>query len=147
MQSLNEGEKAENFKIIDSMNKKISFLKNPRFKVNKPPILMTQAVSGQITDKGNPFRVEPRVVQFVDYQVNGLYEIPLKITNASKISRRIKFIPPTTDNFTIRSVKYPSKVQGDIAPGMSLILSVSFQAPSFADFDDAIAFITEENSF
>lgn len=41
MQSLNEHEKAENFKIIDSMNKKISYLKNPRFKVNKVPIPMT----------------------------------------------------------------------------------------------------------
>lgn len=38
LQSLNEAEKAENFKIIDSMNKKISFLKNPRYKVNKIPI-------------------------------------------------------------------------------------------------------------
>ena len=42
LQSLNESEKAENFKIIDNMNKKISYLKNPRFKVNKAPILMTQ---------------------------------------------------------------------------------------------------------
>jgi hypothetical protein len=42
MQSLNEAEKAENFKIIDNMNKKISYLKNPRFKVNKSPIMMTQ---------------------------------------------------------------------------------------------------------
>lgn len=36
---------------------------------------------------------------------------------------------------------------GDIAPGMSLIMNVTFCAPSFADFDDAITFITEENSF
>lgn len=45
MQSLNEAEKAENFKIIDNMNKKISYLKNPRFKVNKSPIIMTQVLS------------------------------------------------------------------------------------------------------
>ncbi len=42
MQSLNEAEKAENFKIIDNMNKKISYLKNPRYQINKAPILMTQ---------------------------------------------------------------------------------------------------------
>ena len=41
MQSLNEAEKAENFKIIDNMSKKITFLKNPRFKVTKAPIMMT----------------------------------------------------------------------------------------------------------
>ena len=41
MQSMNEHEKAENFKIIDNMNKKISYKKNPRFTVNKAPILFT----------------------------------------------------------------------------------------------------------
>ncbi len=41
LQSLNESEKQANFKIIDSMNKKISYLKNPRHKVSKAPILMT----------------------------------------------------------------------------------------------------------
>ena len=34
LQSLNESEKQANFKIIEKMNKKISFLKNPRFRVN-----------------------------------------------------------------------------------------------------------------
>ena len=48
MQSLNEHEKAENFKIIDNMNKKINYLKNPRFQVSKGPILFTQ-VSTTIT--------------------------------------------------------------------------------------------------
>ena len=41
LQSLNESEKQANFKIIDSMNKKISYLKNPRHRINKAPILMT----------------------------------------------------------------------------------------------------------
>lgn len=51
------------------------------------------------------------------------------------------------NNFTINKERYPSKTQGDIAPGMSLILLISFTAPSFADFDDVITLITEENSF
>jgi hypothetical protein len=42
MQSLNQQEKAENFKILDNMNKKISYKKNPRFKINKAPILFTK---------------------------------------------------------------------------------------------------------
>ncbi len=41
LQSLNESEKQANFKIIDNMNKKVSYLKNPRYKVSKAPILMT----------------------------------------------------------------------------------------------------------
>jgi 16S rRNA G527 N7-methylase RsmG len=35
LMSLNESEKAANFKIIDSMNKRVNFLRNPRFKKNK----------------------------------------------------------------------------------------------------------------
>jgi hypothetical protein len=42
MQSLNQQEKAENFKIIDNMNKKISYKKNPRYRINKAPIPFTK---------------------------------------------------------------------------------------------------------
>jgi len=38
-------------------------------------------------------------------------------------------------------------VIGDIAPGMSVIISVAFCAPSFADFNDFLTVVTEENSF
>ena len=79
--------------------------------------------------------------------MNGVYEIPVKVTNQSKVSKRIKFIPPASESFTIRKAKFPSDERGDIAPGMSLTFSVIFQAPSFADFDDFVTFITEENSF
>ena len=41
LQSLSQSEKAENFKIIDNMNKKIAYMKNPRYKVNRAPITMT----------------------------------------------------------------------------------------------------------
>ena len=44
-------------------------------------------------------------------------------------------------------MKYPSKVIGDIAPGMSVHLFIQFCAPSFADFDDFLTVVTEENSF
>lgn len=47
-------------------------------------------------DKSNPFRVEPSIVQFTNYQVNGVYEIPLRIINGSEILQRIKISPPTT---------------------------------------------------
>ena len=43
MQSLNESEKQANFKVIENMNKKISFMKNPRHKKNRAPIIMTDA--------------------------------------------------------------------------------------------------------
>lgn len=87
--------------------------------------------------------------------MNGIYEIPLKITNKSQVSRRLKYLPPSrldfeliySEYFTIRKVKLPSTNEGLIAPGMSVNMHVSFSAPSFADFDDNISIITEENCF
>ena len=152
LQSLNESEKQANFKIIEKMNKKISFLKNPRFKVNKAPIIMTEAMKNKAaleaqSIKLSSFRVSPPILNFRDYQVNGVYEIPIIITNVAVVSKRIKFIPPTTENFTVRQFKYPSGVTGDVAPGMSLTMLIAFSAPSFADFDDFVTFVTEESSF
>lgn len=105
--------------------------------------------NGEVAEivKKTSFRVEPHAVNFIDYQVNGVYEIEVKVTNVASESKRIKCIPPSTDNFTIRRIKYPSDKTGDVAPGMSLTFSVTFHAPSFADFDDFITFVTEENSF
>jgi hypothetical protein len=72
LQSLNESEKQANFKIIEKMNKKISFLKNPRFKVNKAPIIMTDAMKNKAaleatSIKLSSFRVAPPILNFHDY--------------------------------------------------------------------------------
>lgn len=42
------------------------------------------------------FRVEPSVIQFTDYQINGVYEIPVKIINGTETLQRIKFTPPVS---------------------------------------------------
>ena len=76
--------------------------------------------------KISTFRVEPASINFVDYQVNSIYEIPLKVTNIASVSKRIKFIPPQTSNFTVKNVKYPSELNGDIAPGMSVSMFIAF---------------------
>lgn len=52
-----------------------------------------------------------------------------------------------SEHFSVRKVKYPSNKEGVIAPGMSIIMYISFFAPSFADFDDVLVIVTEENSF
>jgi len=70
------------------MNKKISFLKNPRFKVNKSPIIMTEAMKNKAaleasSIKISSFRVEPPILSFVDYQVNNIYEMAIKVTNVA----------------------------------------------------------------
>jgi hypothetical protein len=71
----------------------------------------------------------------------------VKVTNIAGTSKRIKFIPPSSDVFTVAKVKYPSDVSGDLAAGMSVTMAIVFQAPSFADFDDAVTFVTEEGAF
>lgn len=71
----------------------------------------------------------------------------VKVTNVAPSQKRIKFVPPASDVFTVSRVKYPSETSGDLATGMSLTMAVVFQAPSFADFDDAITFVTEEGAF
>lgn len=88
LNSLNESEKQANFKIIEKMNKKISFLKNPRFRVNKSPIVMTDAIKNKAaleaqSIKISAFRIEPPIISFTDYQVNNVYEIPMKVTNVA----------------------------------------------------------------
>ena len=67
------------------MNKRVNYTKNPRFKINKAPLKLNQEAKGEAGDLSNPWSVEPKVVLFVDYQVNGVYEIPLKVTNKSKV--------------------------------------------------------------
>jgi hypothetical protein len=41
--------------------------------------------SGEVAEvaKKTSFRVEPHAVNFVDYQVNGVYEIDVKVTNVA----------------------------------------------------------------
>lgn len=103
----------------------------------------------------NPFSVDPPAVVFHDCKENGVYELPVKLTNKSKVSRRIKFIPPKTyfvygensEYFGLGSTKYPSRETGLVAPGLSVSLTVRYAAPGLSDLDDELVVITEEESF
>jgi hypothetical protein len=76
--------------------------------------------------KQTSFRVEPPNVAFANYQVNNVYEILIKVTNVAPVKKRIKFVPPATDVFTLARVKYPSNFTGDLATGMSVTMAVVF---------------------
>lgn len=41
---MSEAEKEANVKVLESMNKRLNYLKNPRYKVSKPPILMSTVI-------------------------------------------------------------------------------------------------------
>ena len=45
LQKMNLAEKAANDKIIQSMQKKMNYLKNPRFRINRPPISFQQVIT------------------------------------------------------------------------------------------------------
>ena len=41
LNTMSEAEKDANLKVIENMNKRLNYLKNPRYKVDKPIILMS----------------------------------------------------------------------------------------------------------
>jgi hypothetical protein len=135
---MNEVEKELNLKLIQSMDKKISFLKNPRTLQGYHEKIGTLA-------KDSPFRLTPQSVVFTDYQEGSVYEIPLTVTNVAGVLRRIQVLPPATSNFSISSIKYPKDDHGLIAPGMSAVINVHFVATSLADFEDEFTIISEQN--
>lgn len=45
------------------------------------------------------------------------------------------------------SIKYPSLEHGYVAPGMAIITKIRFYPSSFAEFDDCITLLMEENIF
>lgn len=50
----------------------------------------------------------------------------VKVTNIAPVKKRIKFVPPSTDVFTLVRIKYPSNFSGDLATGMSVTMAVIF---------------------
>ncbi|OMJ84270.1 hypothetical protein SteCoe_14614 [Stentor coeruleus] len=140
LQKMNEVDKEINKKFIQSMNKKITFLKNPRElpSVNNPKL--------GILAKDNPFRLNPECIVFTDYEEGGVYEIPLIITNVSGLLRRIMVLPPSTEMFSIAQTVFPDSEMGLVAPGMSAKVLVHFHAASLAEFDDEFMIKTEQNT-
>lgn len=91
------------------------------------------------------FRVFPKQVIFRDYMINNVYEIDLRITNATTVLKRIKFMPPSLSEFSVGHIQYPAKEDGYVASGMSILYKIRFNPSSFAEFDDEIAFITDDH--
>jgi len=91
--------------------------------------------------------------------INNIYSILLTITNATGHSRRVKILPPTKEGFAIASVKYPQLMPtraeeddparefGLIAPGMSVVIEVQFNASQFTEFEDSLTIVNDENYF
>ena len=82
------------------MNKRINFLKNPRFSENSHIITFRESLNKaeftvKSNDPGCPIRADPMEIIFRDFVVGDCYECTLKITNVSRVMRRIKYYPPS----------------------------------------------------
>jgi hypothetical protein len=62
------------------------------------------------------------------------------------MSKRIKYMPPPSNEFTVTDVKYPLG-KGMIAPGMSVVFVVHFHATNLSDFDDELVIVTDVGAF
>jgi hypothetical protein len=144
---LNADQNEKNELIMQSMNTKINYLKNPRYKKDRAPIKYADAVVGTMRDPACPFRADPEVILFEDYSLNEIYSISMTLVNSDKVLRRVKFIPPSSGEFSIANVIYPTVETGLIAPGNHVVFEIFFKANSLADYDDELIIITEENNF
>jgi hypothetical protein len=144
---MTEQEKELNRKILKNMNKKLNFLKNPRFRIQQKCLLYSNEIFNEILSKENPFVVEPVIIIFREYQLNSVYQIDLKLTNRKQILTSFKYIPPSTQNFSLRKIIYPKKDSSLIAPGMNAKIEILFNATSLDSFEDEISIITEFFAF
>ena len=83
----------------------------------------------------------------MDYQKGEIYSATLRLINADKVIRRIKYVPPKSDEFSMVNVTYPTEETGSIAPGMEVTFEILFQANSLADYSDELIIISEKNNF
>eukprot|EP00644_Phytophthora_capsici_P014538 jgi/Phyca11/124695/e_gw1.54.214.1 len=117
---MNPVEKRKNMVILERMQTKLDFVRNPRSSsvklcfdiVPKPPIM------------------------FTNYDIGGIYEQVVYVRNTGYLSRHARIIPPATIFFSMASISYPEE-RGLIAPGMHIELRVRFAPDSRADYKDS----------
>lgn len=144
---LTEKEKEENRQILRNMTRKLNFVKNPRFRTNRKYLLYENDEFKDVVHKDNPFAVDPPIVMFRDFQLGMIYSITLSLINKTQLLKNFKYIPPSTENFTIKKVKYPNKESSLIAPGMRAIIEVLFKPENLDPHSDYLTIITETYAF
>ena len=143
--------------------RKFNYLQNPRYKglpqdfrgmlnslsdgtLQAPDIdvITKDRGIGANTIMGDPvFVAKPAVVQFTDYEVGQVYELPLRLQNSSGILRRLRVLPPASEHFSVSLVKYLGE-DGLVAPGMYCMVSVRFLPDTLADYEDTLYVVTEQ---
>ncbi|RLN02400.1 hypothetical protein BBJ28_00005494 [Nothophytophthora sp. Chile5] len=150
-------EKRKNLVILERMQTKLDFVRNPRFAVPEPTkssknqLLEQSADSTDVSERRSSpppcFVVVPNPpITFTTYDVGGIYEQIVYVRNVGGLSRRARILPPGTLYFSMASVVFP-EASGLVAPGMHVELRVRFAPDSRADYKDSftIQYETEQS--
>ncbi|RLN93167.1 hypothetical protein BBJ28_00022108, partial [Nothophytophthora sp. Chile5] len=150
-------EKRKNMAILERMQTKLDFVRNPRFAVPEPTKSSKNQLLEQSTDspdvperRSSPppcFVVVPSPpITFTTYDVGGIYEQIVYVRNVGGLSRRARILPPGTLYFSMASVVFP-EASGLVAPGMHVELRLRFSPDSRADYKDSftIQYETEQS--
>uniref|UniRef100_K3W8G6 Deleted in lung and esophageal cancer protein 1 Ig-like domain-containing protein n=1 Tax=Globisporangium ultimum (strain ATCC 200006 / CBS 805.95 / DAOM BR144) TaxID=431595 RepID=K3W8G6_GLOUD len=167
-------EKRVNLAILQRMQTKLDFLRNPRYAdstnhSNLPKKTKNSANGNDHGSKGDGqeptsddedndesaaerermlssccFTVVPTNVAFTAYDIGGVYEQVVYVRNTSHVSRRLRVLPPGTLYFSIYEVVFPDP-SGLIAPGMHVQIMLRFTPDSRADYKDSMVVQYESN--
>ncbi|KAJ0406135.1 hypothetical protein ATCC90586_000592 [Pythium insidiosum] len=148
-------EKRRNMEILERMQTKLEYLRNPRYTAAPSPsvVQQKQAASRDNTAVGDgsqngaskrddaldisSFVAEPSPLTFTTYDAGGIYEQSVLLRNTTSLSRRVRVLPPATVFFSIDRIVFPD-ASGLVAPGMHVEVRLRFAPDSRAEYKDAL---------
>lgn len=148
--------------ILNGMNHKLNYLRNPRndpgtviskmlvkakeYAPTSGPMINGRPVTAAVmTSEAAPlFSPYPKSVCFSNYDVGLQYTQSISFRNVSSVSRTVRVIPVNAPCFSLSELKYPSScVGGVVAPGMSVSAVVTFIPNSMGDYAASLKVETE----
>ena len=137
------------------MQQKLQYLENPRYgkstRGNKR--LLTVVPEGELSyfipvpPEKHPedphFLIDPPQVIFGNYEIGKSYDLTFSVRNITAVKRKMSFLPPRSDVFCMKSVKYPTQESGDLAPGIAAKVTVRFMPKSLSNYDDFVVVLSE----
>jgi len=129
------------------MQRKLNFVKNPRFRSNKKCLLYENEDFKEVIHRDNPFAVDPPIVMFRDYQIGTVYSTTLNLINQTQLLKNFKYIPPISEYFAVKSISYPKKDSSLIAPGMKAKVEILFKPETLDPYNDHLTIISEFYAF
>ncbi len=107
----------------------------PLAKKNRP-----QTVTNiQRLSKSAPIEIIPSEIVINNIEPHQAYEVVIYVRNLTSSGRRIRIYQPKTNNF-----RCDYDMQGNIAPGLSMKLLVTFETDKIGNFHDALEIVSED---